>query len=362
MKPTSHIALCCGLVLALFAGGCQTPRKAATPKEAWTNCITSILNSDKNLFLASTTGLPADKATEVFDLFSELADLGKKMQATYGKEAMKEAGGAWDDTFSMMLNAEIRQEGNRACAVPGKNHPQATIIGMDLCRVGDAWFVDLSKAYPDAEHPPFPGVGFLKFATESIRTVKAFVGKEGYPIEKLPMAIFMFPLTPEHHYDAGAPASPDPGGRPGAANPAAPSTPPAPARGLSPQEKLAFAQGHFAADLRLVKKHPWSRVPGADVQEAVKRIFGIRGGDSTGAPPAPADAEVNFLGLSKAQVLSLVGNPSDKSSSNGQDDWTYAYKGTQLTATITFRSDKVVKVFAVAGGRTEPPASIARGN
>ena len=350
MKNTRLAAIGSGVLLVCLVAGCQ--KGAATPKEAVQNCFKSVQDGDKSAFLNSTTGLPPEEATALFEVASAAADFQKRFQSAYGADALGQfIGGARLPTAKEIESAQIKQDGNTATA----SIPALEPVPFRLRKEKDRWYVDLSALLPAGADTKMLAK-LCKVAAKGINDTKGTIGKEGVSSQAVMTELGQRVVvgvgatlladsafarlekgqTPAHAAPAAGLSRHD---VETIAVPAAPGgSPPA---DTSPREKIAYAQHHIGTELLLVRRHPWSKVPGGNVQAAVRKVFGIAPAPA-GGPSSVAEG-VDFGGLTTAQVKNLIGNPSSKSASDGQTVWTYAYKGTELSSTITFRQDKAVR-------------------
>lgn len=127
--------------------------------------------------------------------------------------------------------------------------------------------------------------------------------------------------------------------------------PPVIAAPSGPSVKPADASRVYAQELTLLRRHRWSQTPSAAELAAAGKIFEGRTGD----PKPDLRKAVDFIGLPKAKVKAMLGNPRYKQTLNNDEIWTYSYaaRGQNITYSMKFRNGTVVPDvnLQVASGR-----------
>jgi hypothetical protein len=181
------------LVIALaFAAAPQNG--ASTPKEALDNYINSIASGDRDLFLASTTGLPAVHAKAVFNCATAAADFSKAFEAAYGKTAAQGLAQApYYSDYQKLLTPRML-----------KTPSDALLVIPEIRRTGKFWTVDISDRWRK-EEPNFV-MEYMNASAKVLRRTRALIGRRGYSPDKVKAA-----LQEGHCFaflDAGCAASP----------------------------------------------------------------------------------------------------------------------------------------------------------
>jgi len=191
-KPTMLVlVLILGTVFVF--GGCGDTKesggtkKASTPKEAIENFRQSILDKDKDAFVACFA--TCDDTKEMIDCLGAFVitsqDFKAAMEKEYGKgsaTAVKsEIGDVQDEKWIDTIT--IKEEGDKATAtMKGKKQP------LELVKKDDVWLIDPHSIASGKEMKPEQVkmmVGMFGAMNKAMEAQKANIGKDGYTAEKI---------------------------------------------------------------------------------------------------------------------------------------------------------------------------------
>ncbi len=107
----------------------------------------------------------------------------------------------------------------------------------------------------------------------------------------------------------------------------------------NPAAAISDARTRLASELHLLRAYRWTSRPTPQVLTAAQKVFGP--GDPRGGVP--------FVGMTEAQVKSLVGNPREKKAQGDQVVWVYSYAhpNSTLGLNLCFKDHQVTDVARV---------------